>query len=211
MDRNYVITVSREFGSLGRLIAEKAAGALGIEYYDRDLVEMAARELKVDADAVGVHDEKMYSRFERMVYPLGATSSQVDQEKLFEIQKSIILDLAENKTPCIIVGRCADHILRDRPNVINVFIYSAYEKRIENCINEFNMTFKEVQRMIARVDKARNSYHRFYTDHNLASHTDKDLMIDSGVFGVDGAVELIKTAVKCRFGENKSKKENTPK
>lgn len=206
MSQKYVITVSREFGSLGRLIAEKAAGSLGIEYYDRDLVEMAARELKVDADAVGVHDEKMYSRFERMVYPLGATSSQIDQEKLFDIQKSIILDLSENKTPCIIVGRCADHILRERPNVINVFIYSAYEKRIENCINEFNMTFREAQRMIARVDRARNAYHRFYTDHNLASHSDKDLMIDSGVFGVDGAVELIKTAVKCRFSGKKCKK-----
>lgn len=199
MGQKYVITVSREFGSLGRLIAEKAADALGIEYYDRDLVEMAARELKVDADAVGVHDEKIYSKFERMVYPLGANSSPIDQERLFDIQKSIILDLAENKTPCIIVGRCADYILRERSNVINVFIYSAYEKRIENCINEFNMSFKEAQRMITRVDKARNAYHRFYTDHNLASHSGKDLMIDSGVYGVDGAVEIIKTAVKCRF------------
>ncbi len=201
MGQKYVITVSREFGSLGRLIAEKAAGVLGIEYYDRDLVEMAARELQVEADEVGVHDEKIYSRFERMVYPLGATSSSVDQEKLFDIQKSIILDLAENKTPCIIVGRCADYILRERTNVINVFIYSSYEKRIENCINEFKMSLKEAQQMISKVDKARNAYHRFYTDQNLASTVNKDLMIDSGVYGVEGAVELIKTAVKCRFGE----------
>ncbi|MGN0182684.1 MAG: AAA family ATPase [Candidatus Ornithomonoglobus sp.] len=201
MAEKYVITVSREFGSLGRLVAEKAAEALGIEYYDRDLVEMTARELKVDADVVDVHDEKKYSRFEKMIYPMGANSSPVDQEHLYEVQKNIIIDLAMNKRPCIIVGRCADYILKDMPNVINVFIYSSYEKRLENCINEFNMSFKEAQRMIAKVDKARNAYHRFYTDQSLSNRDGKDLMIDSGVYGVDGAVEIIKKAVECRFGK----------
>lgn len=201
MQDKYVITVSREFGSLGRLIAEKTAAALEIEYYDRDLVEFAAREMNVDADAVGVHDEKIYSRFEKMVYPMGADSSPVDQERLFEIQKSIILDLAANKSPCIIVGRCSDYILRDMPNIMNVFIYSSYDKRIENCINEFRMTFKEAEKMIAKVDKARNTYHRFYTDHSLSDRTGKDLLIDSGIFGVDGSVQIIKKAVECRFGK----------
>ncbi|MDY2628255.1 MAG: cytidylate kinase-like family protein [Lachnospiraceae bacterium] len=199
-DKKYVITVAREFGSLGRPIAQKAAQVLGIEYYDRDLVEMSAAAMKVDADGLSLHDEQRYGRFERMIYPMGASYNPVDQKRLFEVQKSIILDLAANKRPCIIVGRCADYILENKDNTLHVFIYSSYEKRLENCINEFHMGIREAKKMIAKIDKARSSYYSFYTDRDFNTLQGRDLMIDSGVYGVDGAVALIKTAVEQKFG-----------
>ena len=199
-NEKFVITVSRQFGSLGRPIAEEAARQLGIDFYDRDIVEMTASAANVDADQLEMHDEERYSRLERMAYPLGTTKNPIDQEALFEIQKSIILDIAENRKPCIIVGRCSDYILKDYENALHVFIYASYEKRLENCITEFKMSMREAKRMIGMVDKARSSYYAFHTDRQFDARDGRELMIDSGVFGVKGSVELIKTAIKQKFG-----------
>lgn len=196
----YIITVSREFGSLGRPIAEEAAKRLGIEYYDRDIVEMTSTSMNVDTDTIDFHDEARYGRFERMAYPLGAGNNPVDQEQLYEIQKSIILDLANNKSPCLIVGRCSDYILRDYDNAMHVFIYAAYENRLATCISDFNMTSKEAKKKITAVDRARSSYYQFHTGLPFDTRQGRDLLLDSGFYGVEGSVELLVTAAKVHFG-----------
>ena len=119
----YYVTIARQFGSLGRPIARELSEMLGIEYYDRDIVEAASQELKLPVSVIHSEEEKsVKSNFLNMLFPLG-TDSIDQQDKIFEAQKKIIRDFAE-KDSAIFVGRCADYILRDYPNVLNIYIYA---------------------------------------------------------------------------------------
>jgi hypothetical protein len=193
----YIITIARQFGSLGRDIGKKLAAELDIKYYDRELIEKASEQMGLPVSALAQLDNKMSGTFQKMLYPLGISASAT-QSKLFEAQKSIILDVA-NQDSCVIVGRCADYILKDYENVLNVFIYADYKTRLDNCINDLHIDHTEAKRLITDVDKARQLYHKFYTGYDFDRINGKNLMVDSGLFGVDGAVELIKSAVKIKF------------
>lgn len=198
MDGNYVITIARQFGSLGREIGKKLAKDLDIKYYDRELIEKASEQMGLPISALTNLDNKMSGTFQKMLYPLGISASAT-QSKLFEAQKSIILDAANNHS-CVIVGRCADYILKDMPNVLNVFIYADYKKRLDNCINDLNLYHAEAKKLINDVDKARKLYHKFYAGTDFDTIDGKNLLVDSGAFGIDGSVELIKSAAKIKFG-----------
>ena len=157
----YVITITRQFGSLGRPIARKMSEKLGIEYYDRDLVDQAARKLNLPVSVVNEEEEtakKMVANpFSRMMYPLGKGISST-QDKIFEAQKNIIQFLAEKET-CIIVGRCSDFILSEMENSMHIYIYAPYEVRVQHCVKDLNMDIDEARKMIVAVDEARDSYH----------------------------------------------------
>ncbi|MDO5388509.1 MAG: cytidylate kinase-like family protein [Clostridia bacterium] len=197
MDGNYVITIARQFGSLGRKIGKKLAKELNIAYYDRELIEKAAEAMGLPMTSVAGLDDKMSGTFQKMLYPLGISSSST-QSKLFETQKSIILDAA-NTSSCVIVGRCADYILSEHPNVLNVFVYADYKQRLDNCINDLHIYSIEAKKLLTDVDSARKLYHKFYTGYDFDSIDNKHLMVDSGAFGIDGSVELIKKAAKIKF------------
>ncbi len=120
---NYVVTITRQFGSLGRPIAKKMSELLGIEYYDRDIVEKTAQQLNLSVPTISDKEETANTFF-HMKYPLGQGTTQI-QDQIFNAQKEIILSLVE-KGPCIIVGRCADAFLADRKNCFNIYIYAPY-------------------------------------------------------------------------------------
>lgn len=200
-DKNYIVTIAREFGSMGRPIARLVAEELGIEYYDRDLVEFAANAMNVAAEDVACYDEHMNGRFNKMIYPFGGTVTPIHQNRLFEVQKSIILDIDKNKRPCIIVGRCADDILKNHPNILRVFIYAPYEVRKANCISEFKMEENEAVKMIEKIDKGRSTYYKYYTNQEFANKENRDLLINSGILGIKGSVDVIKAAIISKFGE----------
>lgn len=190
----FTITITREFGSLGRSIAKELSNELGIDFYDRDIVEEVARQLNMPVSTISNEEEKSkHSLFSRM-FPLG-TDEEYMQDTIFETQKSIILDLA-SKSSCIIVGRCSDYILENMHNNINIFIYAPYEKRLDNCINILGMSKSEAKRMIASVDKARNMYHKKYAGYLPNDPNHKNLMIDSSLLGVKGTSHLIANLVK---------------
>lgn len=197
MNGNYVITIARQFGSLGREIGKKLAKELDIKYYDRELIEKASDQMGLPVSALANLDNKMSGTFQKMLYPLGISASST-QSKLFEAQKSLILDAA-NHHSCVIVGRCADYILKDYPNVLNVFIFADYKKRLDNCINDLHIYHSEAKKLITDVDNARKLYHKFYTGTDFDNIEGKNLMVDSGAFGIDGSVELIKNAAKIKF------------
>ena len=197
MADKYVITIARQFGSLGRKIGKQLAKELNIAYYDRELIEKAAEAMGLPITTLAGIDDKMSGTFQKMLYPLGISSSAT-QSKLFETQKSIILDAA-NTYSCVIVGRCADYILKDYPNVLNVFIYADYKHRLYNCINDLHIDHLEAKKLINDVDSARKLYHKFYTGSDFESIDSKNLMVDSGSFGIEGSVELIKNAAKIKF------------
>lgn len=143
----YTITIAREFGSLGRAVAQRLAGKLGIEYYDRDIVDQVAQQLNLPLSQISSAEERSHHGFFSHMFPLG-TDEEYIQDMIFDVQKDIILELAK-KSSCIIVGRCSDFLLKNEKNVMNVFIYAPYEARLENCVKQLGMTQEEARRMIA--------------------------------------------------------------
>ena len=187
--KKYVITLSRQFGSLGRAIAQQMSQELGINFYDRDIVEETASRMGLPVSVVSDKEEHADSIYFRYQYPLGNGLVSM-QDEIFQIQKNIIRDLAQRES-CIIVGRCADSILMDMENRLNVFIYAPVEARLRNCIETMMMEEKMARRMIREVDRARRLYHRRYCPEYMDASTNKDIMLDSSRFGVDGCSRIL--------------------
>ncbi len=199
MPKKYVVTITRQFGSMGRPIAREMAEMLGIEYYDRDIVDMISQKMNLPVSTISKLEER-YSEpsLFNMVFPLGFATAQ-KQHQIFEVQTKIINDMAD-KESCIIVGRCSDYLMHDRPRHLNIFIYSSYENRLRNCIEKLGMSEDEATKMIDEVDKARDNYHRKFANNTLPSDTIyKDIMIDSALFGIDGTAEYLVDIVKKKF------------
>lgn len=195
----FTITITREFGSLGRSIAKELSGELGVEFYDRDIVEEVAKQLNLPVSTVSDEEEKSKHSFLPRMFPLGTDEAYI-QDIIFDVQKGIILDLAK-KSSCILVGRCSDFLLEEEKNNINIFIYAPYAKRLENCVDTLGMTESEAKKMIASVDKARNAYHKKYAGYLPGDPEHKSLMIDSSLLGVTGTAKLIAGIVGQLFPE----------
>ena len=191
--KKFVITIMREFGSLGRPIARRLSELLQIEYYDRDIVDAAAKQMKMPVSVLSDEEERS-TPFFHMLFPLGTENSS-RQQKIFQTQRKIIRGLAE-KESCIIVGRCADFILEDLPNTMHVYIYAPYDARYQNCLHSLAMSPEEAKRMIAEVDKARKEYHKQYAGFSCTNPAHKDIMINSSTLGVEGTAALRAEAAK---------------
>ncbi|MFA9466377.1 MAG: AAA family ATPase [Velocimicrobium sp.] len=197
MSNKCVVTIARQFGSLGRPIARQVSEMIGMEYYDREIVDMAAKKLNLPVSTISDFEESAKSAFFNMSYPLGMGTTTI-QDSIYSTQKKIIIELAERKS-CIIVGRCADYILKDHKNIINIFIYAPYAQRLRNCVERLNMQPEEAKKMIAAVDKARESYHRHYCGYAMSDKDYKHVMLDSSLLGVDGTCEVIADIIKRKI------------
>lgn len=193
----YTITITREFGSLGRPIAHALSQKLGIEYYDRDIVDAAAKKMKLPVSTISDADETVSNGFFQMMFPLGQSGIRM-QHDVFDTQREIILNIAD-KGNCIIVGRCADYILESVKNHLRIYIYASYDQRLKNCISTLKMTEESAKRMIREVDKAREAYHRHYAGYAPEDVNYKDILIDSGMLGVEGTAQYLAELVRERF------------
>ncbi|MDO4284920.1 MAG: cytidylate kinase-like family protein [Eubacteriales bacterium] len=200
----YVVTITRQFGSLGRPIARRMSELLGIEYYDRDLVDQAAEKLNLPESVVNENEESaqpaaapFYLR--RMQFPLGKGTS-TRQDEIFAAQQNIIKFLADKET-CIIVGRCSDFTLEEMENAVHVYIYAPYEKRVENCVKDLHMDINEARKLIVDVDEARKSYHLHYAGYLPNDELHKDIMIDSSLLGEEGTAEYLAELIRRKFPE----------
>ncbi len=193
----YVITISRQFGSMGRTIAQHLSEELGIEFYDRDIVEATARRMGESVKAISNAEESAGSFFLKKKYPFKMGIYSISDE-IYAVQKNIIRDMAQ-KQSCIIVGRCADSILQDMPNHLNVYIYAPFEARLYNCTHDLMMDEATARKMIKEVDTARTNYQRKYCPEVKSVFDHKDLMIDSSKFGIDGTVKLLAGIVRERW------------
>lgn len=185
----YVITISRQFGSLGRSIAHRLSEMLKIDYLDRDIVEATSKRMGLPVSVISDEEENNKPGFIRRMYPLGIGLPSL-KDDIFEVQKNIIRDMAA-KESCIIVGRCADYILRDFPNLLSVYIYAAYEARLKNCTDILQMDVRTAKRMIREVDNARDNYHKAYCPGLATPFDYKDIMLDSSRFGVEGTAGIL--------------------
>lgn len=191
----YVVTITRQFGSMGRPIARKMSELLGIEYYDRDIVDETARKMNLPVSTVSDEEETAKNEFYNFLFPLGIESAE-RKDKIFQTQRSIITDLAE-KESCIVIGRCSDFILAGHPNLINIYIYASYEYRYERCINDLNIQPELAKKMINNVDKAREKYHWKYAGYGCMDN--KDIMINTELFGVEKTAEVLADIVRKKF------------
>lgn len=194
---NYVVTISRQFGSLGRSIAAKLSELLEIEFYDRDIVEATANRLGQPVSVISREEENAGGLFFPRQYPLGMGLLSMQQE-IFQVQENIIKDLTA-KESCIIVGRCGNYILKDHPNSLHIYIYAPYEKRIQNCTDTLRMDLKTARRYIKEVDRARENYRKRYGGQQDSLLDGYDLLIDSSRFGVEGTAEMLAELVRKRI------------
>ncbi len=194
---NYVITISRQFASFGRSIAQKMSEELQIEFYDRDIVEATAKRMGQPIPVISNEEEHANSTFFRRKYPLGMGVANI-QDEIFNVQTNIIRDIAA-KESCIIVGRCAGNVLKEHPRCLNIYVYSPYESRLKNCTDTLQMDLKDAKRMIKEVDKARENYrYRYCPDINNV-YDGYDIMMDSSRFGIEKTAKILADIARNMF------------
>ncbi len=189
-----IITISRQFGSGGHSIAKKAAERLGIGFYDGELIAEVARHSGLSEDFIR-ENEEYASHSNSFLYQLAMSTSGTYgypsvYQKLYEAQTHVIEDLAEREC-CLIVGRCADYILRDRADALHVFIHADNEHRAAHILEKYGETDKSMAQRIKEKDNRRRNYYRFHTDREWGVCANYHLALDSGVLGEDICVDLI--------------------
>lgn len=192
-----IITIGREYGSGGRVIAEAVAKKLGISYYDKQIISLAAEKSGLSGEFIEHNEQRvrggiMQSFGANGGYTGGFFSSQYLplSESIFISQAQVIRDIAQ-KESAVIVGRCADYILAGRPNTINVFIHAPIEYRINRLITTYHVSELEARRTIATSDKERGNHYFRYTDQKWGKAQNYDICINSALMGVDKTVELL--------------------
>ena len=197
---NSVITISRQYGSGGRFIAKKLAEKLGIPYYDNELITMAAKESGY-AENIFEKAEQMSSHSFLYSVSMFGTAAGVYglplSDKVFLVQSDIIKKCAE-QGPCVIVGRCADYVLREYPNAINFYLYSDLESKIDRFkkyYNEDGKNDKEIKDEIIRRDKKRGAYYNYYTTQRWGEIENYHLSIHTDSVGIDGCVDILERFV----------------
>lgn len=183
-----IITINRENGSGGRYIGNLLAERLNIKCYDNELLTRLASITKETEKKLKAEDE---IKEKGKMYFAGIETNT----KRFEAQSSVIKEIA-NKESCIIVGRCADYVLKDNPNKISIFIHAPIKSRIERIERRKGETILNVEKQIKKEDKARGNYYNYYTGKNWQDIKGYDLTIDTSKSGLNGAVEIIENYIK---------------
>ena len=188
---NRIITISREFGSGGRTIGKRVAEELGIKCYDAELILKIAEESGFAPEYIKEEGEYAASGW---LSPFFSNRSMglTNQDQIWQIQRKIILDIAE-KESCVFVGRCADFILKDCADCLNVFIHADMEHRAKRIVEEYGEREEAPEQRLKDKDKRRAAYHRFYTDMKWGQAQNYQITLDSGELGIDKCVEIIKS------------------
>ena len=188
--KNRVITISREFDSGGRTIGKKVAEKLGIPCYDNELIQKIAEQSGFVEEYIKEEGEHVpQSSWLASAFTGWNWNGPSNQDLLWTIQRNIILELAE-KESCVIVGRCADFILRDK-NCLRVFIHASMEKRAVRIVNEYGERREAPEQRLKSKDKRRASYYRFYTDMKWGQSQNYHIALDSGELGLDKCADII--------------------
>ena len=191
-----IITISREFGSGGRFIGEEVAKKLGIAYYDKNIIGQIAEKSGLSPEYIQENAELSPKKglFAYAFSGRDITGKSVE-DMVYETQRNIILGLAE-KEPCVIIGRNADYILKDRDDVLNVFIHGDMPEKIKRITGLYNVKEKEAVKMMTDTDKRRRTNYNFYTDQNWGKASNYTLCLNSSQLGYDRCEMIIMECVK---------------
>lgn len=199
MSTNNIITISREYGSGGKEIGRRLAAKLKIPYYDKEIITLAAKQTGTSEKLFEDNDEKGATNsliFSMSVLRDTAAGNFPLSDRLFMVQSQVIHDLSD-KGPCVIVGRCADYILKERDNLINVFIHAPMADRVKRAVEEYGVPGDRAAAQVSKTDKHRAAYYDYYSFLKWGQGNHYDLCINSSV-GIDNAVELIEKYVEMR-------------
>lgn len=203
---NIVITVARGYGSCGKKIASMVAKDLGIHCYENRILTLASQMSGVDKEVFTEVNEKMRGKglFQSLIKGLPHTKRPdakkfISDDKLFEIQSEIIQNLADTES-CVIVGKCADYILKDRPNVISIYIEAPREFCREEIMRRMDVSAAVADKSITETDKYRAAYYEYYTKGNYWTNpVNYDLTINSARVGIEKSAQLIEDYIKVKY------------
>lgn len=191
-----IITISRAFGSGGRTIGKAVAQRLGIPYYDKELVDAVSKESGFHADFIeeaGEYAPVSNSFLFNLAVspnPLNMVNGMSMSDRLFVSQSNVIRELAD-QGPCVIIGRCADYILRDREDCLHVFIHADMEHRAERIVRLYGQTKQTPAKRLSEKDNKRRVYYKHYTNRNWGEAQNYHLSLNSGLIGVEKCVDII--------------------
>jgi cytidylate kinase len=206
--KNIVITISRHYGSGGKTVGEMLAEELGIHCYDSSIMRLASDESGISENMFGAVDEKLKNspifKISKNIYKGQLIPPESDEfvsnDNLFNYQAKVIRELAQTES-CVNIGRCADFVLRDMPNVVSVFVHAPKEFCFEKAMEKNGGSEKEVEKLISKIDKYRAEYYSYYTGNQWNDARNYHLCLDSSKLGFEKCVEEIKAYIKIRFEE----------
>ncbi|MBQ8541221.1 MAG: cytidylate kinase-like family protein [Clostridia bacterium] len=193
--KKFIITIGRQYGSGGRMVGQKIAEDLGVKCYNSELLIEAAKESGLCQEVFEKIDEKPISAF------LSFSAGKYDHgemplnHKVFLAQMQTIKKIAERES-CVIVGRCADYVLRERDDVINVFITAPFEDRVQRAIDRDDVLPGKAEKRVRRIDKERANYYNFYSTKRWGVADSYDICLDSSKFGIEGCAKIIESLIK---------------
>ena len=211
-----IITISREYGSGGRSIAKMVAGKLGVPFYDSEIIDMAAKDSGLSPDFIKQNEQNISSSW---LYTLllgasyaapgttpGAAGANTSAptlplaDQVFNAQRNVIIELAK-KGPCVIVGRCADYILRhceeiNREELFNVFVYAPLEDKVKRAIEQKGLNPDTAEKEVKLIDKRRANHYNTFTERTWGNRSHYDLLLNSSTLGLENSAELIVQIVK---------------
>ncbi|MCR5188040.1 MAG: cytidylate kinase-like family protein [Treponema sp.] len=209
-----IITIGREFCSGGNLIGKMIAEKLGYAFYDKEIIDQAAQNSGLSADFISKNDQKLpsawfYSILMGATYSAPGTNSATTgigtgalplPDQIFNAQREAIIELAK-KGPCVIVGRCADYILRhceeiNRDEMLNVFIYANMEDKVKRAVEQKKLDEKNAERDIKVIDKSRANHYNTFTQRTWGNRSHYDILINSSTLGLEKSADLLVQMIK---------------
>lgn len=196
MSSKLIITIGREFGAEGHEIGKELAKRLGYDFYDKDMLALAAKKSGIDINVLASSDESIMGRFLSPYLTIGKLNPSMG-DQLFKVQTDIIHNLAA-KGGCIIIGRLADYILRDDPNCLKVFIYAPLEKRVEIIKNKHQIDESSAKKLVKNMDSARKNYYAYYSNGKWNRKEGKDILLNRATFEVAECVDILEAMARAK-------------
>jgi cytidylate kinase len=179
--KHIVITISREYASGGRYVGKLLADKLGINFYDKELITLAAKESGLSKKYIEEIDEN--------------SRKTENDDRIFIAESKVIKKIAKNES-CVIVGRCADYVLKDNKDVLKVFLYSDEENKINRAVKYYGLDKNKASKIINKINKEREKHYKFYTNRNWKDFDNYDLIINVDSQGVEKTAEYISNYIK---------------
>lgn len=200
-----IITISREYGSGGRQIGQMVAKKLEMEFYDKELIDAAAKDIGFPSDMISDREQRLTNSLlynfamgtlYGITYPKEPKLSELPlTEQIFQAQKKAIEEAAKRGS-CVFVGRCADYILKSRPDLLRVFIYAEYDVRKRRAVEEYGEIEEYIDEFMHQTEKRRRIHYENYTNQKWGARGNYDLMLNSGELGIEKCIALICEAAK---------------
>ncbi|MCI8594630.1 MAG: cytidylate kinase-like family protein [Oscillospiraceae bacterium] len=191
MKNNLIITIEREFGSGGHVIGEKLAEALGVPFYDEAIIERAAMKSGFDKEFIEEQEQKINNSLLFNIATNGYYTGGSLHDQIFIAERDTLIEVAQQGA-CVIVGRCADYILREGYNCLNVFVHAEKEDRIKRVVEEYGVKGNNISSIIDKTDKQRARHYQYYSDQVWGASENYHLTLNTSRFSIEQAVGILK-------------------